>query len=115
MGPSLSIDQAIVIAPYRLTRPKLGRIPEIPHHVVGQIIEPRVSEPIAQVASAAETIAPDPLEEPQVQQSVFQGLRAGPVSDAFPLEYPSPPASSIIAALPISTAPARLSFSMTVA
>src|SRR5271170_2813219 len=115
IGPSLSIVHAIAIAPCRLTRPKLGRIPEIPHHDIGQIIEPRVSEPIAQGASAADTIAPEPLDDPHVQYFIFQGFLHGPVNDAFPAEYPNPPANSIIAAFPISTAPARFSRSITVA
>ena len=115
MGPSLSIDQAIAMAPYRLTRPKLGRMPEMPHQVVGQMMEPRVSLPMAHGAMPAETTAPDPLEEPQVQHSGFQGLRAGPVNEARPLEYPSPPANSIMAALPSSTAPAAFNFSTMVA
>ena len=46
---------------------------------------------------------------------VFHGFFAAPVSDALPAEYPSPPASSIIAALPINTAPASLKRSMIVA
>ncbi len=50
------------------------------------MMEPRVSEPIAQGARPAATIAPEPLEDPQVQHSVFQGLRAGPVSAAKPFE-----------------------------
>src|SRR5579862_9810210 len=111
-GQSLSVVQAIAIAPERVTRPKLGRIPAMPHHAPGQIVEPRVSDPIAHGASAAETTAPDPLEEPHVQSFMFQGLRAGPVNDALPSEYPRPPASSIIAALPIRTEPALLSRSM---
>jgi hypothetical protein len=115
IGPSLSIVHAIAIAPCRLTRPKLGRIPEIPHHDEGQIIEPRVSDPIAHGAIADATIAPDPLDDPHVQYFVFQGFLHGPVNEASPAEYPSPPASSIIAAFPISTAPARFNFSITVA
>src|SRR5271170_4184019 len=115
IGPSLSIVHAIAIAPCRLTRPKLGRIPEIPHHDVGHIIEPRVSDPIAQGARAADTIAPEPLDDPHVQYFVFHGFLQAPVNEASPAEYPNPPASSIIAAFPISTAPARFSFSITVA
>src|SRR5271170_3123951 len=86
IGPSLSIVHAIAIAPCRLTRPKLGRIPEIPHHDEGRIIEPRVSEPIAQGAIAEATIAPEPLDDPQVQYFVFHGFLHGPVNDAFPAE-----------------------------
>src|SRR6185437_1742061 len=86
MGPSLSMDHAIAIAPCVLTRPNVGRIPEMPHQVVGQMMEPRVSLPMAQGTIPAETTAPEPLEEPQVQHSGFQGLRAGPVREALPLE-----------------------------
>src|SRR5580698_155781 len=111
MGPSLSMVHAMDMAPWRLTRPKLGRMPEMPHHEVGQMMEPRVSDPMAHGARPAATIAPEPLEDPQVQHSVFQGLRAAPVRAAKPLEYPSPPASSIMAALPMSTLPAAFSFS----
>src|SRR5215469_10992644 len=86
MGPSLSMVHAIAIAPNRLTRPKLGRMPERPHQEVGQMMEPRVSEPMAQGARPADTTAPEPLDEPQVQHSGFQGLRHGPVSEAKPFE-----------------------------
>ena len=72
------------MAPCRLTRPKLGLIPEIPQCDDGQMIDPRVSEPSVNAASAAAVIAPEPLDEPQVQKSTFQGFRHGPVSEAFP-------------------------------
>ena len=78
MGQSLSVDHAIAMAPCRLTRPKLGRSPERPHHAEGQIVEPRVSEPSAHGASAAETTVPDPLDEPQVQYFMFQGFFDAP-------------------------------------
>jgi hypothetical protein len=67
IGPILSMDHAMAIAPYRLTRPKLGRIPEMPQCVDGQMIDPRVSEPSVKAANAADVIAPEPLEEPHVQ------------------------------------------------
>lgn len=38
------------------------------------MIEPQVSVPIAKAASAADAIAPDPLDEPHVQQPEFHGL-----------------------------------------
>ena len=47
-------------------------------------MEPQVSEPIENAANAAATIAAEPLEEPQVQQASFQGLRAGPEIEAEP-------------------------------
>ena len=70
------------------------------------MIEPRVSDPSAHGAKPAATTAPEPLDDPHVQQSVFHGFLHGPVSEALPFVYPNPPASSIIAAFPISTAPA---------
>src|SRR5580704_13621981 len=82
IGPILSSEYARAIAPYRLTLPNVGRKPEIPQNPEGQMIEPHVSVPIANAAIAAETIAPDPLDEPQVQQPSFHGFLAGPVSDA---------------------------------
>src|SRR5438270_5339463 len=86
IGPSLSMVHAIAIAPCLLTRPKLGRIPETPHQDDGQIMEPRVSDPSAHAANPAATTAPDPLDEPHVQHSVFHGFLQGPVKEAEPPE-----------------------------
>jgi hypothetical protein len=61
-------------------------MPDMPHHDVGQMMEPRVSEPIAHGASPAATTAPEPLDDPHVQHSVFHGLRAAPANEAKPLE-----------------------------
>src|SRR5215510_5945589 len=93
MGPSLSIEYASDMAPWRLTRPYVGRNPEIPVNVDGHTIEPQVSEPIAKAAMPEQTIAADPLDDPQVQQPSFHGLRAAPVCDAEAKRYPMPPAS----------------------
>jgi len=68
---------------------------------------------MANAARPAATIAPEPLELPHVQHAAFQGFFAGPVSDAEANRYPIPPASSIIADLPIRIAPARSSLSIT--
>src|SRR3954463_16113004 len=87
----------------------------MPQNADGQMIDPHVSVPIANAASALETIAPDPLDDPHVQHPVFQGFFAGPVAEAEAKRYPIPPASSIIAAFPSRIAPASLSFSITVA
>jgi hypothetical protein len=46
------------------------------------MMEPQVSVPMANAASPAPAIAADPLDDPQVQQSVFQGFLAAPVADA---------------------------------
>ena len=82
MGPILSIEYASAIAPPRPTRPKVGRNPETPQNADGQTIEPHVSVPMANAASPAATIAPEPLDDPQVQQFMFQGFFAAPVADA---------------------------------
>ena len=97
------------IAPDRPTRPNVGRSPDTPQYADGQTIEPHVSVPIANAASPAATIAPEPLDEPHVQHVSFHGFFAPPLIDAVPKRYPMPPASSIIAALPMSTAPASCS------
>jgi hypothetical protein len=78
----LSIDGANAIAPYLLTRPYVGRIPLAPQNADGQTIDPQVSVPIANAASPAATIAPDPDDDPQVQQFVFHGFFASPCSEA---------------------------------
>src|ERR1700688_2427316 len=103
------------MAPQRLTRPNVGRNPVRPQKPAGHKIDPQVSVPIVNAARPAAMIAPDPLELPHVQQVAFHGFLAAPVSDAEANRYPIPPASSIIADLPIRIAPARSSFSMTAA
>src|SRR5882724_3174188 len=85
-GPSLSSDQESAIAPRRETRPKVGRRPEMPQNEAGQTIDPQVSEPMANGTRPAATAAPDPDDEPQVQRSRFQGLRAAPVSEESGVE-----------------------------
>src|SRR5262249_42468142 len=82
IGPILSIECANAIAPYRLTRPNVGRKPLTPQYAEGQMIEPQVSVPTAKAASPAATIAPEPEDEPQVQQEVFQGFFPAPASEA---------------------------------
>src|SRR4051794_12007772 len=103
------------MAPWRLTRPYVGRKPLIPVNDDGQTIEPQVSVPIANAARPAETIAPEPDDEPQVQQPSFHGFFAAPLIEAEAKRYPMPPASSIIAALPSKMAPACSSRLITVA
>jgi hypothetical protein len=46
------------------------------------MMEPQVSVPMVNAASPEPAIAAEPLDEPQVQQSVFHGLWAGPLADA---------------------------------
>ena len=62
--PTLSIVHARAIAPWRLTRPKVGRRPVVPHLVQGETTLPRVSVPIAKPKSPAAVPAAEPAEEP---------------------------------------------------
>ena len=68
-GPSLSIVLLSAMAPWRLTRPKVGRRPVTPQNAAGYWIDPQVSEPIANGTSPAATAAPDPLDEPPDQRT----------------------------------------------
>src|SRR5262249_14735010 len=81
-GPILSSDGESTIEPFTLTRPCRGRNRVIPQCDEGHRIEPQVSEPSANAASPAETIAPEPDDEPQVQRFGSHGFFAPPVSDA---------------------------------
>ncbi len=47
------------------------------------MIEPHVSEPMANGTRPAATAAPDPLDEPPVQRPMFQGFFGGPVKVAW--------------------------------
>ena len=54
-----------------------------PQKAEGQRIDPQVSVPSAKPTRPAATAAPDPEDEPPVQRSRFQGLRPGPLEEAF--------------------------------
>src|SRR5688572_26022747 len=86
--------------------------PASPQCEDGPRIEPPVSEPSANAASPAETAAPEPLDDPPVKCSRFQGLRAG--GHGRSKEGP-PWANSWVASLPSSTAPASRSLLVVVA
>src|ERR1700690_1868028 len=75
MGPSLSIVQLRAMAPVRGTRPKLGLSPESPHRVEGELMEPSVSDPIANPTQPAATALAEPADDPLEPCSGFQGLR----------------------------------------
>ena len=64
MGPIVSWVQTNVMAPWRLTRPNVGRRPVTPLRVEGPMMDPPVSDPIAKPTSPAAVAAPDPAEEP---------------------------------------------------
>ena len=50
----------------------------------GVMMEPDVSEPIANGTSPAPTTAPEPLDEPPAHRSGSHGFRCGPCSEAQP-------------------------------
>src|SRR5262245_26842529 len=80
--PSLSSVHDSAIAPCRLTRPYVGRKPVTPQNDAGVMIEPDVSEPMANGTSPAATAAAEPDEEPPDQNERSQGVRQGPVKQA---------------------------------
>src|SRR6266513_4722415 len=55
IGPSLSIVHERAIAPWRLTRPYVGRRPVTPQKAAGVPMDPDVSEPIAHGTRPAAT------------------------------------------------------------
>ncbi len=83
MGPILSSVHESGIAPWRLTRPYVGRSPVIPQNALGVRIDPDVSEPSAKVTSPAATAMAEPLDDPPDQRVRSQGFKPGPVSDAL--------------------------------
>jgi len=78
-GPSLSSVQQRAMAPWRETRPYVGRRPDTPENDAGVRMEPDVSEPMAKATRPAPVAAADPLELPPLQWAGFQGDRPGPV------------------------------------
>src|SRR5690606_29535038 len=109
IGPILSMLHDSAIAPYRLTRPNVGRRPVTPLRVDGDTIEPSVSVPIAKPTRPAAVAEPGPADEPLEPSSGFHGLRVMPPNQR------SPCASAPIVSFATSTAPAASSFSTTVA
>ena len=57
----------------------MGRKPDSPQFVAGVRIEPEVSEPMAKPTRPAAVAAAEPIEDPPLQWSRFQGVRPGPV------------------------------------
>src|SRR5687768_12164392 len=84
-GPILSSDQHKVIAPARLTLPKVGRNPVTPQTVAGDMMDPIVSDPIANGKRPAATPEAEPADEPLEPFSKFQGLRVRPPYHTSPI------------------------------
>src|SRR5438093_12301147 len=98
MGPILSIVQLNVIAPYRLTRPYVGRSPTTPFVAAGAIIEPSVSVPTLKPTRPEAVAEPGPAEDPLLDRVGSHGQRVVPPNHRAPL------ANSPDASLPIRTA-----------
>src|SRR6188474_2657259 len=109
IGPILSIVQLNAMAPNLLTRPYVGRRPTTLFTEAGEMIEPRVSVPIAKPTRPAAVAAPGPADDPLELRSLFQGLRVDPPN------HTPPCASAPIDSFATSTAPASRNRSTTVA
>src|SRR5579859_2191316 len=109
IGPSLSIVQLSAIAPVRGTKPNVGRSPVSPQRVLGEEMEPSVSEPIAKPTHPAATALAEPADDPLDPCSGFHGLRVRPPNHLSPI------ASAPSVNLATSTAPAASSRCTTVA
>src|SRR5437588_12986117 len=107
-GPILSMLQARLMQPWRLTRPKVGRRPVVPHWREGDTMLPRVSLPSANAANPAAVAAADPADEPLDPSLGFHGVRVMPLNHLSPM--PSAPGEGLamITAPPPSSLYARV-------
>src|SRR3954447_5342348 len=64
IGPILSMLQARAMQPCRLTRPKVGRSPDVPQTRQGETMLPSVSLPSAKGTSPAAVADAEPADEP---------------------------------------------------
>src|SRR6185369_14711376 len=111
IGPILSMVQLNPIAPYRLTRPYVGRRPVAPQRDEGDTIEPSVSVPIenpTRPPAVAEAGPADEPLEPICAASGCHGFRVTPANQRPPCT------SAPIDNFATSTAPASFSRSTTV-
>src|SRR5262245_19340884 len=101
--------------PERLTRPRVGLIPTMPHSDEGETMEPSVSVPTATTHRLAATATAEPELEPDGFRSSAYGLLVWPPRPLQPLEERSPRklAHSLRLVLPRMTAPAWRSLSAT--
>ena len=67
--------------PARLTRPKVGFSPTVPHKAAGMRIDPPVSDPSATTAVPCATAAAEPPLDPPGTRSSTAGFRTGPYAD----------------------------------
>src|SRR5580704_3758464 len=102
--------------PQREQRPYVGLMPTMPVKAAGWRIEPPVSVPRAPGHSCAATAAAEPPEEPPGTICASEprrrhGETTGPHCE---LSFDEPMANSSLLSLPISTAPSRHRFAVTV-
>src|ERR1700682_5780851 len=103
IGPHVSNVYEFGSTPWRLMSPYVGLSPTPPHSAAGWRMEPPVSVPSAPSTNPAATAAPEPVLELPVKRVLSHGLRAG----GHGRSVAGPPcASSCVASLPSSTAPA---------
>jgi hypothetical protein len=81
IGPTLSSVHESAIAPFRLTTPYVGRKPVTPQNDDGHVIEPHVSEPIANGTIPDATAEPEPDDDPPDQRPRSHGVAQPPVSE----------------------------------
>ncbi len=93
------------MAPWRLTRPKVGLRPITPQRPAGLRIDPLVSLPMAKATPPAAVADDGPADEPLEPWVGSHGLFVWPPNQL------SPEASSPVVSLAISTAPAARSIS----
>src|SRR6185503_1002413 len=87
-------------------------MPMTPHNDAGCRTEPPVSEPSATGTMPAATEAAEPPDDPPETRVVSQGFRTGPNAE---FSFDEPIANSSQFVLPITTAPALVRRSITVA
>ena|SRR5205809_478347 len=78
IGPSRSCVHDSVIAPYRLTRPNVGRRPVTPQMVDGLRIDPLVSVPMPKATQPAAVALAGPADEPLEPSVGSHGLLVRP-------------------------------------
>src|SRR3989338_476231 len=111
-GPAWSRDDANATMPYLETMPYVGFSPTTPQHDAGWRIEPPGCAPKDAAHSPASPLATEPPLEPPGTRSMSHGFF---VTTNAEFSVDEPMANSSILFFPKITAPASLSFFMTVA
>src|SRR5271166_6389669 len=83
IGPILSMVQLNAIAPWRLTRPYVGRRPTMPQFELGETMEPSVSVPSENPTRPDEVAEPGPADDPLDPRSYSPRARAASVGQGL--------------------------------